>query len=166
LYRYIAATGFEKRDVSGGLQAEGDFSAATSTSRRGFGGRPPSRSTSPVTMSNAPAAKLAWMPVTMLMAPRRQPRLRQSGAQLLFGDDAERERPAGDFGDDARAFRTGQALGAGGVVDRACMAVADQDSGSGGRHVIARNESGPVLGQPGQHTLAQRRLRSCAKASA
>jgi hypothetical protein len=39
------------------------------------------------------------------------------------------------------------------------MAVADQDSGCGGRHVIARNESNPVLGQPGQHTMVQRRLR-------
>jgi hypothetical protein len=39
------------------------------------------------------------------------------------------------------------------------MAVANQDSGCGGRHVIARNESSPVLRQPGQHALAQRRLR-------
>jgi len=39
------------------------------------------------------------------------------------------------------------------------MAVADQDSGCGGRHVTARNESNPVLGQPGQHALVQRRLR-------
>ena len=39
------------------------------------------------------------------------------------------------------------------------MAVADQDSGRRGRHVTARNESNPVLGQPGQHALVQRRLR-------
>src|ERR1700731_3602901 len=38
--------------------------------------------------------------------PRRQTRLRQSGAQLLFRDDTEREWPTGDFGDEARAFRT------------------------------------------------------------
>src|SRR6201984_717956 len=36
----------------------------------------------------------------------RQTRLRQSGAQLLFRDDEERERPASDFGDEGRAFRT------------------------------------------------------------
>src|SRR6266550_9220071 len=66
---------------------------------------------------------------------------------------------ASDFGDEGRAFRTRQALGAGSVVDRACMAVADQDSGCGGCHVTARNESSPVLGQPGQHALFQRRLR-------
>jgi hypothetical protein len=30
---------------------------------------------------------------------RRQTRLRQSGAQLLFRDDAECERPASDFGE-------------------------------------------------------------------
>src|ERR1700722_9225228 len=59
--------------------------------------------------------------------PCRQTRFRQSGAQLLFRDDAERERPAGDFGNDARAFGARQARGAGRVVDRACMAVADQD---------------------------------------
>jgi len=34
------------------------------------------------------------------------------------------------------------------------MAVADQDSGCGGCDVTARNESSPVLGQPGQHALA------------
>ncbi len=39
------------------------------------------------------------------------------------------------------------------------MAVANQDSGCGGGHVTARNESSPVLGQPGQHALVQRRLR-------
>jgi len=66
------AAGFAMRDVSGGFQAEGDFSAA-STSRRGLGGRPPSRSTSPVTMSNAPAAKLAWMPTTVLTSPAADP---------------------------------------------------------------------------------------------
>jgi hypothetical protein len=65
--------------------------------------------------------------------------LRQSGAQLLFRDDKERERPASDFGDEGRAFRTRQALGAGCVVDRACMAVTDQDSGCGGRDFSARN---------------------------
>src|SRR6266850_359136 len=75
----------------------------------------------------------------------RQTRLRQSGAQLLFRDGKERERPASDFGDEGRAFRTRQALGAGSVVDRACMAVADQDSGCGGHHVTAGNESNPVL---------------------
>jgi len=69
----------------------------------------------------------------------RQTRLRQSGALLLFRDGKERERPASDFGDEGRKFRTRQALGAGSVVDRACMAVANQDSGCGGRHVIARN---------------------------
>jgi hypothetical protein len=37
-------------------------------------------------------------------------RPRQSGAQLLFRDDTERERPASDFGDEARAFRTRQAF--------------------------------------------------------
>src|SRR6266436_3725399 len=109
------------------LQAEGDFSAPASTWRRGLGGRPPSRSTSPVTMSNAPAAKLAWMPTTGVDGPRRQTRLRQSGAQLLFRDHTERKRPASDFGNEARAFRTRQALGAGGVVDCDCVAVADQD---------------------------------------
>jgi hypothetical protein len=86
-----------------GLQAEGDFSAPASASWRGFGGRPPRRSTSPVTMSNAPAAKFAWMLTTVLTAPRRQARLRQSGAQLLFRDDTERKRPAGDFGDQGRS---------------------------------------------------------------
>jgi len=35
----------------------------------------------------------------------RQTRLRQSGAQLLFRDGKERERPASDFGDEGRAFR-------------------------------------------------------------
>jgi len=85
--------------------------------------------------------------------------LRQPGTQLFFRDDKKCERPTGDFGDDSRALRTRQALGASRVVDRAGMAVADQNSGCGGRHVIARNETGPVLGQPGQHTLAQRRLR-------
>src|SRR6266404_9607837 len=75
-----------------------------------------------------------------------QTRLRQSGAQLLFRDGEERERPASDFGDEGRAFRTRQALRTGSVVDRAGMAVADQDSGCGGRHVTARNESNPVLG--------------------
>ena len=90
---------------------------------------------------------------------RRQTRLRQSGAQLLFPNDKERDRPASDFGDEGRALRTRQALGAGSVVDRACMAVADQDSGCGGRHVTARSESNPVLGQPGQHAPVQRRLR-------
>jgi pimeloyl-ACP methyl ester carboxylesterase len=43
------------------------FSAPASTSRRGLGGRPPRRSTSPVRMSNAPAAKLAWIPTTVLI---------------------------------------------------------------------------------------------------
>src|SRR5260370_41883856 len=71
---------------------------------------------------------------------RRQTRLRQSGAQLLFRDDKERERPASDFGDEGGALRTRQALGAGSVVGRACMAVADQDSGCSGRYVTARNE--------------------------
>src|SRR6266702_1050036 len=55
------------------LQAEGDLSAAASTSRSRLGGRPPSRSTSPVTMSNTPAAKLTWMPVTMSTAPAGRP---------------------------------------------------------------------------------------------
>jgi hypothetical protein len=32
----------------------------------------------------------------------RQTRLRQSGAQLLFRDGKERERPATDFGDEGR----------------------------------------------------------------
>src|SRR5450830_1303004 len=86
--------------------------------------------------------------------PCRQTRLRQSGAQLLFRDDMEREWLASDIRYEARAFRTRQALGACRVVNRACMAIADQDSGCGGRHVIARNESSPVLGQPGQHALA------------
>src|SRR5438876_12090395 len=66
---------------------------------------------------------------------RRQTRLRQSGAQLLFPNDKERDRPASDFGDEGRALRTRQALGAGSVVD--------QDSGCGGRHVTARSESNP-----------------------
>ena len=44
------------------------------------------------------------------LAPRFEYRLRQSGAQLLFRDDTERERPASDFGDEARAFRTRQAF--------------------------------------------------------
>src|ERR1700722_15775616 len=39
------------------------------------------------------------------------------------------------------------------------MAVADQDSGCGGRYVTARNESSPVLGEPGQHALVNRCLR-------
>jgi hypothetical protein len=39
------------------------------------------------------------------------------------------------------------------------MAVTDQDSGRGRRHITARDESNPVLGQPGQHALTQRRLR-------
>jgi len=43
----------------------------------------------------------------------RQTRLRQSGAQLLLRDGNERERPASDFGDEGRALRTRQALGAG-----------------------------------------------------
>jgi len=68
---------------------------------------------------------------------------------LLFRDDPERERPARDFGDSGRAFRSRQALGAGSAVDRACMTVADQDSSCGGCHVSARDESSPVLGQPG-----------------
>src|SRR6266568_3165225 len=55
----------------------------------------------------------------------RQTRLRQSGAQLLFRDGKERERPASDFGNKGSAFRTRQALGAGGVVDRDSMAVSD-----------------------------------------
>jgi hypothetical protein len=38
-------------------------------------------------------------------------------------------RPASYFGDEARSFCTRQALGAGSVVDRACMGVADQNSG-------------------------------------
>ena len=57
------------------------------------------------------------------------------------------------------ALRTRQAFGAGSVEIAPCMAVADQDSGCGGRHVTARNESNPVLGQPGQRALVQRRLR-------
>src|ERR1700730_18000392 len=55
-----------------GLQPERDFSVPASTSRRGFGGRPPRRSTLPVTMSTAPAAKLAWMligPLTISSGP-------------------------------------------------------------------------------------------------
>src|SRR5260221_5693553 len=55
------------------LQAEGAFSARASTSRRGLGGPPPRRSTSPVTTSNAPAAKLAWMPTTVLTTTARRP---------------------------------------------------------------------------------------------
>jgi hypothetical protein len=55
-------------------------------------------------MSNTPAAKLAWMPTTMLMAPAGRPA--RVGAQLLFRDHTIRERPAGDCGDDAGAFRT------------------------------------------------------------
>jgi hypothetical protein len=41
------------------VQAEGACSAFARTSRRGLGGRPPRRSTSPVKMSKTPAAKLA-----------------------------------------------------------------------------------------------------------
>lgn len=53
-------------------QTEGDFNAPASTSWRGFGGRPPGRSTPPVTMSNAPAAKLAWRVIrSMVRAGRR-----------------------------------------------------------------------------------------------
>src|ERR1700688_3325897 len=48
--------------------------------------------------------------------PRGQTRLRQSGAQVLFRDDTECERPASDFGDEACALRTRQTLWAGGVV--------------------------------------------------
>ena len=54
-------------------QAEGDFSVPASTSRRGLGGRPARRSTSPVTISNAPAARLAWMLMTVLTAPAGRP---------------------------------------------------------------------------------------------
>ena len=42
---------------------------------------------------------------------RRQTRLRQSGAQSLFCDDKERERPASNFGDEGRALRARQASG-------------------------------------------------------
>src|SRR6266850_2465528 len=89
----------------------------------------------------------------------RQTRLRQSGAQLLFRNDKERKRPTSDFGDEGRALRTRQALGAGSVVGRACMAVADQDSGRSCRDVTACDESNTVLGEPGQHALGQRHLR-------
>src|SRR5450432_1186080 len=90
---------------------------------------------------------------------RRQTRLRQSGTKLLFRDDAERERLPSDIGDDARAFGTRQALGPGRVVDRSCMAIADQNSRSRGRHVITCDERSAVLGQPSEHALAHRRLR-------
>jgi hypothetical protein len=59
--------------------------------------------------------------------------------------DTEREWTASDVGDEGRAFRTRQAFGPGSVVDRACMAVADQDSGGGGRHVAARNGAGRAV---------------------
>src|SRR5467141_3224286 len=58
---------------SGTSLQEGDFSAPDTTSRRGLGGRPARRSTSPVTISNAPAAKLAWTLTTMLTAPTGKP---------------------------------------------------------------------------------------------
>src|SRR6266404_252145 len=134
------------------------FSAPASTSRRCLGGRPPRRSTSPVTMSNAPAAKLAWMLTTVLTAPAGRPAF-VSPARSCFSVMARNasDRPVISA---MRAARSApdRRSGPGSVVDRACMAVAYEDSDCGGRHVTARNESNPVLGQPGQHALVQRRL--------
>jgi hypothetical protein len=128
------------------LQAEGDFSAPASTSRSGLGGRPPRRSTFASHHVKRTLRKARLDAKHSVYDSLRQTRLRQSGAHLIFCDDNECEWSPGDFGDEGRAFRTRQTRGSGSVVDRACMAVACQDSSCGGRHIAACNKRNPVFG--------------------